>query len=161
MLPGCTQKSETETDSSDLSPEHLTEKSFLIPETRTGWTTYTAENGLEANHVVGIAVDNDSVKWFGTMGGGVSSFDGTIWKTYIKDDGLVSNHILAVAVDADNVKWFGTAEEGHVLRFDRTVWQTYTKEDGLVSDLIFSLAIDEDNVKWIGTAAGVSSYDDN
>ena len=88
MLAGCTQKSETETDSSALSPEHLTEKSFLIPETRKGWTTYTAENGLVANHVVGIAVDKDNVKWFGTMGGGVSSFDGTIWKTYTKDEGM-------------------------------------------------------------------------
>jgi len=39
------------------------------------WTTYTTEDGLANNWIWSIAVDDDNVKWFGTFGGGVSSFD--------------------------------------------------------------------------------------
>ena len=72
------------------------------------WTTYTTEDGLANNWVWSIAVDADNVKWFGTQGSGVSSFDGTTWTTYTKDDGLTNNDVYSIAVDADNVKWFGT-----------------------------------------------------
>ena len=80
------------------------------------WTTYTTEDGLAGNSVRSIAIDADNVKWFGTLTGGISSFNGNTWTTYTTEDGLVDNDVNAIAIDADNVKWFGT--ESGVSSFD-------------------------------------------
>ena len=69
------------------------------------WTTYTTDDGLANNAVIGVAIDHDNVKWFATYGG-VSSFDGATWTTYTKTDGLADNSVYKVMVDSDNVKWF-------------------------------------------------------
>lgn len=46
----------------------------LMSEKEKAWTTYSTKDGLAFNHVVGIAVDTDNVKWFGTAAG-ASSYD--------------------------------------------------------------------------------------
>ena len=92
------------------------EKSPTKPEQQKVWTTYSTEDGLALNLVASMAVDADNVKWFGTLGGGLLSFDGTTWKTYTTKDGLIGNDVKAMAVDGDNVKWIGTGDG--VLSFD-------------------------------------------
>jgi len=131
---------------------------------------YTTVDGLANNYVIAAAIDADNVKWFGTDGGGVSSYDGTTWTTFTTGDGLVSNFVYSIAVDADNVKWFGTFDKrsgrgSGVSSFDGTTWKTYktyTPEFGLAlaSNSVWAIAVDADNVKWFGTFdSGVSSFD--
>jgi ligand-binding sensor domain-containing protein len=59
--------------------------------------------------VPAIVIDNQGNKWFGTFGGGVSKFDGSVWKTYNPmNSGLSNGYVHAVAVDSKGIKWFGT-----------------------------------------------------
>ena len=78
ILSGCNLKREKETDSpvltSSSSKSSKTENSQTKPEKVNGWTTFTTKDGIAFNHVVGIAVDTDNVKWIGTANG-VSSYD--------------------------------------------------------------------------------------
>jgi len=106
-----------------------------------------------------IAVGFYNVKWLGTGGGGVTSYNGTTWKIYSTEDGLAGNDVRAIAVDFYNVKWFATGGGG-VTRFDGTTWTTYTTEDGLVDNDVRAIAVDFDNVKWFATENGVSSFDE-
>src|SRR5665648_284824 len=48
------------------------------------WTNYV-DFKLQ---VLAIAIDKEGVKWFGTYGGSIVSFDGTTWKYYNNDESL-------------------------------------------------------------------------
>ena len=123
------------------------------------WHSYNDENGLVNNDVRAIAVDQDNVKWFGTVSG-ISSFDGTTWTTYTDAMGYILKYnTYAIAVDKNNVKWFGQYMRG-VISFDDSEWTTYTTENGLADKSVYAVAVDKNNVKWFGTKGkGVSSFD--
>jgi len=63
---------------------------------------------LADDNVVAVAIDGAGHKWFGTIGGGVSEFDGSTWTTYTTTHGLADNNILAIIIDAQGHIWFGT-----------------------------------------------------
>src|SRR5687767_4350082 len=76
--------------------------------------TYTHADGLAANNVNAIAIDQDGNKWFGTgnieysspQDGGISKFDGERWTTYnTYNSQLPGNTIRAITIDANNNKW--------------------------------------------------------
>ena len=50
--------------------------------------------------------------WFGTDGGGVSSFDGKAFRTYDTRDGLVGTWVKAILQDRKGVMWFATGGGG-------------------------------------------------
>jgi ligand-binding sensor domain-containing protein len=72
------------------------------------WTVYTTEEGLVNNFVSAITADKKGNLWFGTKGGGISVFDGSVWTSYTVSNGLNSNNILCLSVDNDGVIWIGT-----------------------------------------------------
>jgi ligand-binding sensor domain-containing protein len=122
------------------------------------WTTYTNDtSGLASNYVISLAVDENNVKWFGTISSGISTFDGESWKTLTVDDGIAGNRVSAITFDAKGSVWLGTHSGLSI--FDGSSWRTFTESDGLGSNVILSLAFDHDGVLWCGTGDGVSSYD--
>jgi ligand-binding sensor domain-containing protein len=125
------------------------------------WSTYKR---FQVNLVSG-AVDNDNLKWFGTLEDGAWSFDGTTWTHYNKDNSPLTGFEVKVAADKNNVKWFCTREsqmncKGTIYRFDGSTWKTYgTDITGIPADYpIDELNCDHNGVLWI-THRTLTSFD--
>jgi ligand-binding sensor domain-containing protein len=73
----------------------------------TGWTNYTARDGLAGNIVYSVAQDKDGGLWFGTNGG-LTYFDGSSWYVFTKSDGLLDNNIYAIAPTDEGQVWVGS-----------------------------------------------------
>jgi hypothetical protein len=123
------------------------------------WTTYTTRHGLASNAVSSIALDRDGHVWVGTLGGGVSRFDGQGWFTYHTGHGLADDWVTAVVVDNGGDVWVGTYGGG-LSRFDGAQWTTYTAADsGLANDWVTALAVGRSGNLWVGTdGGGVSRF---
>ncbi len=133
------------------------------------WTTYTTANsGIAANHIRGIALDAAGNAWFSLATGGVSVHTTTDeWVTFSEEDGLVFNAVNAVAVDLDGNLWFGTDGEGiSVLNSGGTIadksddqWRTFPAEAPLLSGYIRAITVDPYGEIWVGTfGGGLSLY---
>lgn len=106
------------------------------------------------NYIVSSTIDADNHLWVGTLGGGLSRFDGKSWKSYSKKDGLAGNMVHAIKIDNKGTLWIGT--DGGVSRFDGNQFSNLTQEDGIGT--VFAIEIDKDGNKWFGTFGGVSQY---
>ena len=79
------------------------------------WTTYSTKDGLAHNWVVSIYEDRSGTLWIGTMGRGVSRFDGESWASLDMRDGLPGTYVKSIAEDSNGALWFGT--ENGLCRF--------------------------------------------
>lgn len=58
------------------------------------------------------------VMWFGTLGRGVSRYDGITWTSLNTRDGLAGNEVRMIYQDSDGFLWFATI--GGVTRYRRS-----------------------------------------
>src|SRR5579863_1131962 len=106
------------------------------------------------NYVVSSAVDLQNRVWVGTLGGGLSRFDGKQWKTFTTQEGLAGNVVHALKVDPQGFLWIGT--DGGISRFDGKRFLTFTERDGIGPT--YAIAIDSRGHKWFGTFGGINEY---
>ncbi|MFQ5587278.1 MAG: two-component regulator propeller domain-containing protein [Nitrospiria bacterium] len=106
------------------------------------------------NYIVSSTIDSNDHLWVGTLGAGLSHFDGEKWTSYSKQDGLAGNMVHALKFDAKGILWIGT--DGGVSRFDGKIFSNLTKKDGIGG--VFSIEIDHQGHKWFGSFGGVSQY---
>ena len=121
-------------------------------------TTYNNDNIYWCD-IKTIVVDEQDVKWIGTMGNGVTKFEGNYLTTYTTENsGLESNYVYSIAVDKQGNKWFGTGFGVSV--FNGFGWSNYNLfNSGLKSLRVISIAIDQQGKKWFGTDDGVFMFD--
>jgi ligand-binding sensor domain-containing protein/signal transduction histidine kinase len=123
------------------------------------FTHYTTKEGLSHNVIRCIFQDKDKNIWFGTMGGGVSKFDGEYFTNYKDKQGLSANQVRAIIQDKKGIFWFGT-DGGGVTKFDGKTFTHFTKKEGLKNNNIFSIIEDKTGNIWFGTdGGGVTRYD--
>ncbi|MDR3577949.1 MAG: alpha/beta fold hydrolase [Anaerolineaceae bacterium] len=105
------------------------------------------------NQVTVVTKDSHGTKWFGTWGGGVDSYDGSVWTHYL------SGYIRGIAFDQDGAIWVGGI--GGVNVYDGTKWTNFTTSNsGLPSNDIMTIVIGTDGTKWIGTnGGGLTKFD--
>ena len=134
-----------------------------------GWRTYTQADGLAADAISTLAVDDAGRVWAGTSwwemgrypepyGAGVSVFDGTSWRTYTQADGLASDLITAITVDKAGQVWVGSEEAGldggpGISVFDGTGFRIYTTTDGLAYDSTSAISVDAAGSVWLGASS--------
>ena len=99
-----------------------------------------------------IQQDLEGNVWFGTLGGGVSRFDGEYFYTYTTDSGLIENTVGVIALDHTGNLWFAT--QGGACSFDGENFTAYTTEQGLTDNLIYALLEDRSGNVWVGTGGG-------
>jgi len=116
--------------------------------------TLTTIDGLEANQVKDLAIDQDDIVWIATEGGLNYWTQGHVATQY----GLLSNSINEIKVDVRNNKWFGTSAGVSVLAPDGYTWTHYSTDNSpLVSDNVTSFGFDQKTGKvYIGTTNGLS-----
>ncbi len=87
------------------------------------WQTYTSENsGLPTDFINDMAIDHDSVKWFGADG--VIRYDDTDWTIFNESNSpLPGNSVYAVTIDDNGDKWFGT--DLGLARYNDSVWTIF------------------------------------
>lgn len=64
--------------------------------------------GLPQSQVLAIAEDSQGYLWLGTLGGGVSRFDGSAFKSFTSRDGLINNFVRDLQIDANDRVWIAT-----------------------------------------------------
>lgn len=134
------------------------------------WTSWTQKDGVGAvvgkvkskgpdgvpdstDQALSIFCAPDKSVWVGTLGGGVSRYDGKAWTTLSTSNGLVGNIVYAIARDSKGVMWFGT--DNGVSRFDGKTWRTLGVHQGLPDKNVFALVAAQNGDIWAGTGKGV------
>jgi ligand-binding sensor domain-containing protein len=108
--------------------------------------TYSVEDGLPRSHVQSVFQDREGNLWIGSLGGGVSRFNGKAFVTYSSRNGLVSNDVNVIFQSSDGVLWFGT--NNGVSSFDGKEFRSYTRAQGLCSNVIISVFEDSRKDVW-------------
>ncbi len=73
---------------------------------------YSVADGLPHGQVSMVVEGADHQMWFGTMGGGLSRFNGTEFHTYTQKDGLRDSYVTALAEDTQQRLWVATYQGG-------------------------------------------------
>ena len=118
---------------------------------------YSIEDGLAQSQVDAIYQDSKGYLWIGTLGGGVSRFDGQTFTNYTTRHGLTDNHVFTIFEDADGTMWFGT-QQG-VCRCDGTKFQRPDTMDGLGRQAVKAILEDSRGSLWFGSEKGAWHYD--
>lgn len=98
-------------------------------------------------------VENDSVFWLGTWGGGAYRVTKTHVGNYSLRPFLAEKTISAIFKDREHNYWFSTLEDGVFLLLNPNAI-TYNTLQQLPSNNIVSLAQKSDTELWLGTARG-------
>jgi len=105
--------------------------------------TYTTEGGLPSNSIFPLLSDGQYL-WLGTLGGGLSRFDGKNFINYGEKDGFLCKFIGALAKN-ESVLWIGTVNEG-LWKFENG---KFTKISGTADNTFYCAAKGKD--LWFGT----------
>lgn len=84
---------------------------------------YTAVHGIPQSQVSSILEDQNGYLWMGTVGGGLTRFDGKEFKVYTTLDGLLSNIVNHIALDSKQNLWI--AHQRGITRFDGDTFKKF------------------------------------
>ncbi|MCW8804696.1 MAG: PEGA domain-containing protein [Ignavibacteriaceae bacterium] len=124
------------------------------------WVDYQFFNsGIQSNSLTAIALDNNNVKWIGSLDKGLIRYDGISFINYDKtNSSLPSNKINCIAIDYQNRIWVGT--NFGIGIFDGSSWIIYNRNNsGLTSEMINTIRFDNTDNAWIGTAGNLVKFD--
>lgn len=88
----------------------------------------------------------------GTIGGGVTMFDGFRFITYTTDNGLTDNNVRTIMQEKNGDIWIGT--DFGITIYDGSRFRTLTKNNGLKGTSIIKLLQSENGTVWAGTSDG-------
>ncbi len=122
------------------------------------WSRLTIDDGLPAEGVMNVFIDDDNSPWFASWGGGVAHLSHSGW-TYIgSDDGLPSPHVYCIDKDRQGHYWF--CHDQGVTRYDGNTLENWFEEDGLIFHRVYAATHDDQNVMWFGACKGLSRFED-
>ncbi len=134
------------------------------------FTHYTTDQGLALDAIACGFRDKTGNLWFGTLGGGVSRYDGKSFTNFTSAQGLPNYSVMSITEDGHQLGtdgarmsgggnlWFGT-DGGGVSRYDGKYFTNFTTAEGLANNKVFSVMGDKTGNIWFGTSGGVSRYD--
>jgi hypothetical protein len=96
------------------------------------WRTYDASNGLNNVTVYHLLEDRNGNLWVGTVGGGISRYDGSNFQNFTRENGLAGNWIGGMLEDRNGNLWIRT--NIGVSRYDGSNFRNFTVEDGLAGN---------------------------
>jgi len=129
----------------------------IKPFKKGNWVTYTRADGLAHDQIFAIHETREGVLWLGTLGGGVSRWDGRTFVNYSKVDGLHTDQVFSIAEDAEGGIWFGHGQEG-VSRWDGRTFSHYSATNGLPHNQANGMKLDRDGRFWLATQSGAARW---
>ena len=94
--------------------------------------------------------------WFGTLGGGLTRYDGKNFSHFNEKSGLNQNRIQCLAEDRSGNIWIGTST-GAIL-YDGKQFFSFSSEAGFPETMVQSICEDNAGNIWFGTFAGALRY---
>jgi signal transduction histidine kinase/ligand-binding sensor domain-containing protein len=141
---------------------------FRTSPSREGYVRYEHRpedpSSLSNDVVWALYEDREVMLWVGTLGGGISLWDGSNFTNYTPQPdnphSLSHEMVMSFYEDAQGTVWIGTWGGG-LNRFDRSTgaFSHYTEEDGLAGDVVVCVLGDDDGYLWLGTDRGLSRFD--
>ena len=127
------------------------------------WASFTAAAAdLGPGGIGSLYVDAAGQVWAGSLGGGLSRWDGASWRGFrTSNSDIPNNTVQEIFESAPGLLWIGTALPadvgGTVSAYDGNAWRWYTSSNsGYSGAEPLSLALDAQGRLWIGTqTAGV------
>ena len=116
------------------------------------------DQGLQLQWVGAFLQDKDGYLWIGSLGGGLSRYDGKSFVLYRTENGLLGNDIRSIIQDSKGNFWFGGIRSG-VCRFDGKTFTSFTKTEGLAGADIRKIIEDKAGNIWIATNGGLSKLE--
>lgn len=126
------------------------------------WVDYQIFNsGIPSNSLTAIAVDENNIKWIGTLANGLIKFDELDFINFNKSNSSIpANKINCISIDNQNRIWVGT-DDGIGILTDPG-WIVYNANNsGLTTNLINTIRFDNIGNAWIGTAGNLVKFDGN
>jgi len=148
---------------------------------KANFTNFNTEQGLALSSVARGYMDKKGNLWFGTVGGGVSRYDGKSFITYSTAQGLAHNAVLSITEDKKGNLWFGTfgggvsvlmeresaklakehtpnpSQEGNDnVKLDGLLFKNLTTKEGLADDVVYDMVEDTEGNMVFGTNLGYS-----
>ncbi len=115
---------------------------------------YGVSEGLGQSQVQAIAQDSLGYLWVGTMGGGISRFDGTNFVNYARKNGLASNFVVSIQVIDRETILVGTKSGLSKITSD-SIYSNFTNSP------LDSLIIQDIKLPYIATSSGLFIYQNN
>ena len=132
------------------------------------WITYTTSNTpLPANKSYAITIDNEGIKWIGTIYG-LASFDNESWNVYDHPE-MEDALVFCIEVEyrlEEKLVWIGM--DGYIQGNDMALaqynvtqqnWEYYYYQDNFNDDTVYDITIDSQGVKWCGGYWGIHRLD--
>lgn len=113
---------------------------------------FSVDEGLPQSEAEAIVMGPRSFLWVGTLGGGLSRFDGSEFSTLTTNDGLLDNTVSSLAVDSSGNIWMAYANVG-VSMYDGLGFKHF-KNDSLVVRREPDLKVDRQNRIWLVSPNG-------
>jgi ligand-binding sensor domain-containing protein len=123
------------------------------------WVDYQVFNsGIQSNSLTAIALDNNNVKWIGSLDKGLIKYDEISFNNFDKTNSSIpSNKINCIAIDVQNRVWVGTDFGIGILNGNS--WIIYDRNNsGLTSEIINTIRFDNSGNTWIGTAGNLVKF---
>ncbi|MEP7267168.1 MAG: two-component regulator propeller domain-containing protein [Saprospiraceae bacterium] len=124
---------------------------------KSDFTTYTTDQGLALDGIQSSYVDRMGNLWFGTIGAGISKYDGKTFTNYTIAQGLANNQTNSFVEDKEGNIWIGTRTGVSI--YDGHSFSNLTTQQGLIGSNVNRILIDKNGKVWMTTFAGVSKYD--
>lgn len=124
------------------------------------WIDYQVFNsGISSNNLTAITIDQNNVKWIGSLDKGLIRYDEISFIKYdMTNSSIPSNRINCIAIDNQNRVWVGT--DFGIGIFDGSSWIIYDRNNsGLTSEIINTIEFDNIGNAWIGTSANLVKFD--
>jgi ligand-binding sensor domain-containing protein len=124
-----------------------------LSENKTGWTIFTADNGLADNCTMSVIQDKQGVLWVASFGKGITVFDGLHWVKY-NDFPQDANIFISTRDTQDNL-WFST--DSGVYEYTGKEWRNFTPDntnDGLHGLPVIAMFADNQGNMWFATKVG-------
>ncbi|HKI82425.1 MAG TPA: two-component regulator propeller domain-containing protein, partial [Pseudodesulfovibrio sp.] len=119
--------------------------------------TFTRADGLANEYVFTTYTDREGYQWFGTNGGGATSYRDGHWRTYFPMHGLADYWVYNFDEQADGTLWIGTWHG--VTRLDRNSGKMTNYIDQLINKWVYAVKVDSRDRVWFGTEGGITMYD--
>ncbi len=139
-------------ESVEAAPAHIRDNN------PNSFSSYGKLNGLPHGNVSCIFEDDLGNLWIGTIGGGMTCFNGSRFTTFSEDQGLCFNGIWTICEDNKKNIWIGTYGRG-ISKYDGKNFTTVSTAQGLPHNQVWAILEDRSGTMWFGTAAGLCSFD--
>jgi len=124
------------------------------------WIDFQVFNSsIQSNTLSAITVDENNVKWIGSLDKGLIRYDESMFINYnTTNSSIPSNRVQSLTVAPNNDIWVGTNFGLGI--FNGTSWTVYTQlNSDIPTDIVNGVDFDDMGIAWISTSGGVARFD--